>query len=227
MWSGARVPRVAVGGGSVALADGRAVWAARRGALSLRDHTARRPVDAVAVDGRRLAWAERGLRRGTRVAVLRLAGDPVRRLALLAALVAALLAAGPAVAAPIAAVQDDALVNVRGAALAARLDALAATGVKVTRVDVLWDQVAPRRPSDARNPADPAYDWSRYDEIARGLRARGITAVLDFYRTPAWASRSGTPDRRRAPPTAPASPGRSRAATRARSPTPSAGCCPG
>jgi hypothetical protein len=72
VWSGARVPRVAVGGGSVALADGRAVWAARRGALR-RVTTARRPVDAVAVDGRRLAWAERGLRRGTRVAVLQLA----------------------------------------------------------------------------------------------------------------------------------------------------------
>ena len=69
---GARVPRVAVGGGSVAVADGRAVWAARGGALR-RVTTARRPVDAVAIDGRRLAWAERGLRRGTRVAVLRLA----------------------------------------------------------------------------------------------------------------------------------------------------------
>ena len=118
----------------------------------------------------------------------------MRRLALLAALVAALLAAGPAVVAPIASVQDDALVNVRGAGLTARLDALAATGVKVTRVDVLWGEVAPRRPADARNPADPAYDWSRYDEIARGLQSRGITAILDFYRTPAWASRSGTPE---------------------------------
>jgi hypothetical protein len=117
----------------------------------------------------------------------------VRRLALLVALVAGLLAAGPAAAAPIASLQDDDLVNVRGADLAGRLDALAATGVTVTRLDVLWSEVAPRRPADARDPADPAYDWSRYDEILRGLRARGIAAILDFYRTPRWASRSGLP----------------------------------
>ncbi|HTI33216.1 MAG TPA: hypothetical protein VL422_06020, partial [Miltoncostaea sp.] len=113
---------------------------------------------------------------------------------LLIALAALLVAAVPAAAAPIASVQDDDLVNVRGAALSARLDTLAATGTRVTRVDVLWSEVAPRRPADARNPADPAYDWSRYDEILRGLQARGITAILDFYRTPAWASRSGRPE---------------------------------
>ena len=72
VWSGTRIPRVAVGGGSVALADGRAVWAARGGVAS-RVTTARRQVDAVAIDGRRLAWAERATRRGTRVAVVRLA----------------------------------------------------------------------------------------------------------------------------------------------------------
>ena len=99
----------------------------------------------------------------------------------LAAAVAALaVLAGAAAAAPIASLQDDALVNVRGAALEARLDALAATGARVTRVDVLWREVAPTRPADARNPADPAYDWSRYDEIVRGLSARGISVILDF-----------------------------------------------
>ena len=101
------------------------------------------------------------------------------------------LGAVPGLGAPIVSLQDDDLVNVRGPALEARLDALAATGVKVTRVDILWREVAPTRPADARNPADPAYDWSRYDEIVRGLAARGITAMLDFYLTPAWASRSG------------------------------------
>jgi hypothetical protein len=72
IWSGRRVPRVAVGGAAVAIADGRTVLAARSGTLR-RVTTARRTVDAVAIDGRRLAWAERGTRRGARVAVLRLA----------------------------------------------------------------------------------------------------------------------------------------------------------
>jgi hypothetical protein len=72
IWSGRRLPRVAVGGGAVAAADGRVVLAARRGALR-RVTTARRKVDAVAIDGRRLAWTERATRRGARVAVVRLA----------------------------------------------------------------------------------------------------------------------------------------------------------
>jgi hypothetical protein len=60
-------------------------------------------------------------------------------------------------------------------------------------VDVLWRQVAPTRPRDARDPSDPAYDWSRYDEIARGLAARGISMIMDFYSTPRWASAGGNP----------------------------------
>lgn len=110
---------------------------------------------------------------------------------LLAALLALLAGAGTAAAAPILALQDDNLVNVRGAELESRLDALAATGVTATRVDVLWGQVAPTRPRDARDPADPAYDWSRYDQIVRGLAARGIAIIMDFYWTPSWASASG------------------------------------
>jgi hypothetical protein len=109
----------------------------------------------------------------------------------LLALALLLCAAAGGAGAPVVSLQDDDLVNVSGPALEARLDALAATGTRATRVDVLWAQIAPTRPADARNPADPAYDWSRYDQIVRGLAARGIGVVLDFYSTPAWASRSG------------------------------------
>jgi hypothetical protein len=111
--------------------------------------------------------------------------------AALLAVVVALVAAAGASAAPIVSLQDDELVNVSGPALEARLDALAATGARATRVDVLWGKVAPTRPADARDPADPAYDWSRYDQIVRGLSARGIAVLLDYYFTPTWASRSG------------------------------------
>ena len=55
----------------IAVADGRRVRAARSGVLRIAA-TGRRVVDAVGVDGRRLAWIERGTRRGARVGVIRL-----------------------------------------------------------------------------------------------------------------------------------------------------------
>jgi hypothetical protein len=75
VWGGARVPRIAVGGNAVAIADGRRVLAARSGTLR-RAAQGRRTIDAVGVDGRRLAWVERGLRHGRRVGVVRLGRTP-------------------------------------------------------------------------------------------------------------------------------------------------------
>ena len=75
VWAGARMPRVALGGGSFAVAEGRRVLAARRGPLRLAA-TRRRLVDAVGVDAKRLAWVERTTRRGARVGVLRLGVTP-------------------------------------------------------------------------------------------------------------------------------------------------------
>jgi Cellulase (glycosyl hydrolase family 5) len=126
----------------------------------------------------------------------------------LAALAVSCLAAGPtAAAAPVIALQDDVLPTLTDPAqITTRLDQLAATGVKVTRVDVVWSQVAPRKPADPRNPADPAYDWSRYDTLLKGLKARNIGTLLDFYHTPSWASRAKKPASNDAPRVADAAP---------------------
>ena len=70
----------------------------------------------------------------------------------------------------------------------ARLDLVAATGVRVTRVDVLWNELAPTRPARADDLADPAYRWSRYDRVVDGLARRGIAAILNVYRSPSWAN---------------------------------------
>lgn len=75
VWSGPRTPVVAVGGGSVAVADRTRVLAARRGPLRVVAR-GRRVVDAVGVDGRRIAWVQRGTRRGARIAVVRLGRVP-------------------------------------------------------------------------------------------------------------------------------------------------------
>ena len=116
----------------------------------------------------------------------------IRRVVL--ALMALALAAAPAAAAAVVALQDDALINApTPELLAERLDALAATGARVTRVDVLWSQVARSRPQDPRDPADAAYEWGRYDAILRGLAERGIEAIVDYYPTPRWASRARRP----------------------------------
>ena len=73
-WTGTRAPAVAVGGGTLAIADGRRVLASRRGRPGTRTvTTARRRVDAVGADGGRLAWVERGRKRGLRVGIVRLA----------------------------------------------------------------------------------------------------------------------------------------------------------
>ena len=80
--------------------------------------------------------------------------------------------AGSAAAAPILSLQDDDLVNVRGPALDARLDALAATGTKVTRVDVLWREVAPH-PAGRR--AQPGRSRLRLEPLRRD-RARPVGA---------------------------------------------------
>ncbi|MBU6363873.1 MAG: hypothetical protein KGQ95_06630 [Acidobacteria bacterium] len=110
-------------------------------------------------------------------------------------LIAALALAAGLVAAPaqgaILGLQDDQLQNLSGAALDQRLDLLQASGTKVTRVDVIWKFVAPTKPADATDPADPAYDWKRYDQVVTGLVARDITPMFTYYWTPEWASRTG------------------------------------
>ncbi len=72
VWRGKTLPRVAVGGGSVAVAERRRVLAARRGSLKVLTRT-KRMIEAVGVDRRRVAWIERGVRRkGGRVGVVHL-----------------------------------------------------------------------------------------------------------------------------------------------------------
>jgi hypothetical protein len=70
VWSGTRVPHVALGRGTVVVGDRRAVFASRRGPVR-RVATARGPVAGVAADLDRGAWFER--------VTVRVGGEPVRR----------------------------------------------------------------------------------------------------------------------------------------------------
>lgn len=77
VWNGRRVPPLGVGAGTVALADGRRILAARRGRAARPVARATGAVSAVAADGTRVAWLARGLRATSRVTVARVAA--VRR----------------------------------------------------------------------------------------------------------------------------------------------------
>ena len=111
---------------------------------------------------------------------------------LLAPLTLALLAAAPALGAPVVAIQDDQASNdPTPEAIAYRASQLASTGAKWTRVDIDWSYVAPTRPADPENPDDPAYDWSRYDTMFSALHDRGVSVMVTLLGTPPWASATG------------------------------------
>jgi hypothetical protein len=111
--------------------------------------------------------------------------------AVLAAVLAALaFTATPAGAAPSIrfGIQDDAWLASGAGTLESRLDLLERLGVSLVRFRLRWDQIAPRRPVDARSPSDPAYDWEPAASVLAGLRARGIRAVVGIWGTPKWAN---------------------------------------
>ena len=85
-------------------------------------------------------------------------------------------------------VQDDHLAVTPESNIGARVGLVASTGVRLTRVDVLWNTVAPGRPGSASNPNDAAYRWSRYDAVVDGFTRRGIAVILNVYRSPSWAN---------------------------------------
>jgi len=69
-------------------------------------------------------------------------------------------------------------------------------GVEMVRVNLYWGGeagVARRsRPANAVNPADPAYDWSAYDDMVKRAADNRIKVVFSILWTPAWASSLGS-----------------------------------
>jgi hypothetical protein len=90
--------------------------------------------------------------------------------------------------------QDERLPTAPVGELPARLDRLKVSGAKVTRVDVLWAQIAPSKPAKPDDPADSAYQWGRTDAIIDGLRDRDISVIVSFSQTPGWSNGNKTPE---------------------------------
>lgn len=77
---------------------------------------------------------------------------------------------------------------------AGRLSLIRGLNAEVVRVDLRWDLVATRRPAAARNPADPAYDWTHYDRVVDAARTAGVRILFTIWGTPVWASDTRIPD---------------------------------
>jgi hypothetical protein len=77
--------------------------------------------------------------------------------------------------------------------LSARIALLKKLGVKIVRYNLRWDEIAARQPDDARDPQDPAYDWSTADPVVNALHEAGIPVLLTIYGTPGWANGGRAP----------------------------------
>jgi hypothetical protein len=67
----------------------------------------------------------------------------------------------------------------------------AAVGTQLLRVEIGWP--TSRRPAEPRDPADPAYDFSRADAAVRAITANGFEVDLSFTGAPAWAEGPNRP----------------------------------
>jgi hypothetical protein len=111
----------------------------------------------------------------------------VKRLAALIALAVATTAAvaGPAQAKPKLGFFDAQYAFHNTTAFYTDLTTLNA---KVLRFNASWDDIAPTRPKNARDPNDPAYKWTVLDKLLRDAGAYGkATIVVTIWYTPRWA----------------------------------------
>ena len=100
-------------------------------------------------------------------------------------------------ASPIASLQDDRVYQYQDQGVAVperqrlvdeRLKTMADLGATLIRVDFRWDRVATRKPHTPADPADPAYDWDRYDRIVTAAKKNGVEVLFTVWGTPAWAA---------------------------------------
>jgi len=68
-------------------------------------------------------------------------------------------------------------------------------GVDVYQVQLQWNRVAERRPSNPKNPRDPAYDWSGSTaDAVRAAKRHGIKVAVLVKGSPPWANGGRGPE---------------------------------
>ena len=68
-------------------------------------------------------------------------------------------------------------------------DRVERTGSKAIRIWLDWKGVAPSEPTNAADPADPAYVWTHIDLEVTAARARGLRVIFTIREAPSWAER--------------------------------------
>ena len=58
---------------------------------------------------------------------------------------------------------------------------------QIIRLNMNWNLIAKREPAKPTDPADPAYDWSSYDQVVLNAAKRKIQIVFTIYGTPRWS----------------------------------------
>ncbi len=110
----------------------------------------------------------------------------------------------PNLRSPIAAIQDDQVIRVedpdKAGFLDGRMSSMVELGATVTRVDLLWSLVATSKPADPTDPNDPAYDWTRYDDVVAAAKRGGIEVQFAVWSTPDWAVDPSVPKDSNDPP---------------------------
>ena len=91
-------------------------------------------------------------------------------------------------------IHDDAWLAHGPGTLEQRLAKLDALGVDVVRYTLDWNRIAARKPAKPRAHADRAYDWQLSDDVLKGLRSRGIAALVGIVGTPRWANGGNGPN---------------------------------
>ena len=59
---------------------------------------------------------------------------------------------------------------------------------QVVRMTLNWRVVAGTQPAAPRDPADPAYSWTRYDRAIQAAADNGVSVLLTIWGTPPWAN---------------------------------------
>jgi hypothetical protein len=57
----------------------------------------------------------------------------------------------------------------------------------IVRITIDWASVARRRPADAADPADPAYQWGAIDNVIAQAAKNKVRVLAAIYGTPRWA----------------------------------------